>query len=535
VNVSINPTTAGTMYLTVTCKQKLPLEKTVTVVQGTPQPYLSIQSVYIDDGGNHQLEPGEAANVYVTLRNAGNAQATAVQGRLRTASSYITLNDSTSSYGTINAGDTSRGDQYRVTAAPGTPPGTVVDFTTHVTSDQGTWDPAFQITIGTPPQPGAVFMTHDTGYCKLSVTALGSIGFTEPPALDAGVGFCYPKAGASQLFYSSLLVGNATNYVVDHFFGNPPSGPPNTDWRLADSVRAVIPPGTGDEHYRAVYTDAAHATPKSIKVTQHSYQVAAAGYDDFAILVFDVLNEGASPATGLYAGVWSDFDIGSNPTANTAASDTVRRLIYMRQSSSANPTVGTKILAPTSFRNLTAVDHARYVYPDSCVTDNQKYRFLNGTIVQRNSSRPYDWSVVASVGPFDLSAGASQRFAVAFVGGTSEAVCQVNADSAQSWYDRNVGIVEEGTVGVRGVARLSCVPNPFTNSVRISYQVPTAGRVKVDVFDISGRSVATLVDGEQPAGRTSTNWNARNLASGVYLVKVTLPGGATTEKLMLLR
>lgn len=535
VNITINPLTTGTMYLTVTCKQKLPLEKTVAVVQGTPRPYISIQSVYIDDGGNHQLEPGEAADVYVTLRNIGNAQATSVQGYLRTASGYIALNDSTSNYGTINAGDTSRGDRYRVTAASGTPPGTVVSFTTHVTSEQGSWDPTFQITIGTPPQPGAVFKTHDTGYCKLSVTANGGIGFTEPPSLDLGVGFCYPKSAASQLFYSSLLIGNSTTWVADHFFGNPPSGPPNADFRLFDSVRAVIPPRAADQHFRSVFTDAAHSAPKQLKITQNSYQVSSTGYDDFVILTFDILNNGSSSVNGLYAGVWSDFDIGSNPASNTSTADTVRRLMYMRQSSSANPTVGVKILFPHSFRNLTSVDHARYVYPDSCVTDNQKFRFLNGTIVQRNSNRAYDWSVVNSVGPFDLAVGQTYHFAVAFVGGTSEAICQANADSAQSWYDRNVGVREEGTIGAHGFARLTCVPNPFSGSVRISYQVPAAGRVRVEVFDVSGRSVATLIDAEQQPGNSTAIWNAHGLAAGIYLVRATLPGGASTDKLMLLR
>ncbi|MEO0077969.1 MAG: C25 family cysteine peptidase [candidate division WOR-3 bacterium] len=535
-NVTINPVTTGQMHLTVTAKQMLPLEKTVTVIQGTPQPFVVYQSHYVDDGGNHQLDPGETADLFVTVKNMGSVAATNTQGKLRTASSYIAFSDSTSDYGTINSGDTSRGDRYRVTASGSTPPGTVITFTVHVTSSEGSWDPTFQLTVGAPSQPGSVVMDHDTGYCKLSVSALGSIGYDEPPALDLGAGFSYPKTSASQLFYSSLLIGNSTSYVADRFYSQPPSGGPNTDFRIVDSLRPVLPPSSGDEHFRARFNDGGHATPKGLRVTQHSHQCAAPGYDDFVVLAYDIANTSGSAVNGLYAGIFADFDIGSSPTTNTAASDTVRRLTYMRQSSSANPSVGVKILAPASFANLIAIDHARWVYPDSCMTDGQKFRILNGTIVQRNSNRNYDWSVGTSVGPFDLAPGASQRVAFAFVGGISEANLSANADSAQSWYDRNTGIFEEEqNPGLSETHTVICTPNPFWNKGRISYQARVPGRVLVQVFDVTGRNLATLADGPVAAGRHEANWSATGLAGGVYLVKVTQSDGTTTAKLLLAR
>jgi len=532
--ITINPITPGTMFLTVTAAQKRPLEKTVVVVTGTPQPYITFQRYYIDDGNNHQLEPGESSDLYVTLKNIGNAATTTLQGKLRTTSAYITMSDSSSSYGTLNPGDTSRGDRYRITASSSTPPGTTVNFTVHATSPEGSWDPSFTITVGTPPQPGAVCLDHDTGYCKLSVTALGSIGFTEPPSLDLGSGFCYPKSSASQLFYASFMLGNSPSYLVDRFYGNPPSGGPNTDFAIVDSLRPVIPPGTGDEHFRTTYSDAGHSAPKNIRVVQHSYQNAASGYDDFVVITYDIWNNGASTVTGVYAGIVADFDVGADPTQNTVTSDTVRRATYMRQASNANPCVGLKLLAPTSYANIGALDHARYVYPDSCVTDNQKYRILNGGILQRNSNRNYDWSCFVSCGPFDLAAGASYRAAFAVVGGTSAANFLANADSAQSWYDHNVAVAEEeGGPQARGSVRVTCIPNPFAHLVHISYQVPVAGPVRAQVFDITGRTVATLVNTGSGPGRAELTWDARNLASGVYLLKVTLPTGTVTEKLVL--
>ncbi|MCX6841413.1 MAG: C25 family cysteine peptidase [candidate division WOR-3 bacterium] len=536
VDITIAPSTPGWLYVTAYAQDKLAVTDSVRVYTGTPMPYIDLQGYYVDDGGNHQLDPGETVDLYVTLRNIGSEQATDVQGLLSEGSTYITVPDSNSAYGTMSAGDTSRGDRYQLTAAGNTPPGSQIQFTCHVTSDQGSWDPTFTLYVGVPPTPGAVVMTHDTGYCRLAVTALGSIGYDAPPSLDAGIGFCYPKAAATELYYSSLALGNGASYLVDRYYGNPATNY-NTDFHIEDSLWAIFPPGSGDEHFRCVINDGGHAAPKSITVAQNSFMTAASGYDDFAVLVYDIHNGGAGAADGLYAGVFADFDIGSDPATNQAAADTVRRTMSMRQASGDNPTVGVKILDPVSFANLSAVDHNLYVYPqDTAMTDDMKYRFLNGTIVQRNSNRDYDWSICASVGPFDLAAGETYKCAFAFVGGISAANFAENADSAQSWYDNLLGVSgREGVALARDAARVACVPNPFSRSVQIRYNVPVAGRVRAQVFDVSGRSVAILADGEMAAGKVETVWKPGNLANGVYLLKVVLPNGTASEKLMLLR
>jgi len=532
--VTINPVTPGTMYLTVTRKQFLPVERTVTVVPGAPQPYITIANYYIDDGNNHMLEPGETADLYVTLRNMGSAQATGVNGVLRTGSGYITRLDSTSAYGRINSGDTARGDRYRVSASSSTPRGTQVQFTVYVTSNEGSWDPTFTITVGEPVQPGAVYLDHDTGYCRLTVTALGSVGFTEPPG-DAGAGFCYPKSAGSSLYYASFLLGNSESYIVDRFYGRPASSY-NTDFRIVDSLRPVVPPQAGSEHFRAVMNDAGHSAPKGIRVVQNSYMNAGAGYDDFVVIVYDITNNGSSAVSGVYAGIFADFDVGADPTLNTVTSNETKRFSYMRQSSSANPCVGVKILAPQSFANLCAIDHARYVYPDSAMSEGMKLRFLNGTIIQRNSNRNYDWSVGLSVGPFSLNPGESYQTAFAFVGGSSAVDFEANADSAQNWFDNNVGIKEEtGGTQVREITGVHCSPNPFAGMVRISYHLLQAGRVQAEVFDVSGRSIGMILDRWAEPGRLEFFWDARRLANGVYLLRLTAPEGTEVQKLVVRR
>lgn len=535
--VLISPSTTGILYITVYAQDKYPVTDSAIVTAGAPRPYLVLQGTWIDDGGNNRLDPGETVNLYVTIRNAGNAAATGVTGRLRTASSYITLIDSSASYGNINVADTSRGDYYRLTASQSTPPGSRIQFTAALTATEGSWDVPVELTVGAPQVPGQVTLTHDTGYCKLSVTALGSIGYTEPPGdRDAGVGFSYPKTSASHLYYSSLLVGNSTSYVADHYFGQPPSSPPNTDFRIVDSLFPVLPPANGDQHFRCVFSDAGHPTPKGLRIVANSYQTNRSGYDDFVVLQYIISNQGTSAVNGLYAGVMADFDIGSNSATNSGSSNETKRYSCMRQQSSENPTVGVKILEPPSFANLSLIDHARYVYPDSCMSESQKYRWLTGALSQRNSNRNYDWSVVTSVGPFDLPVGGSYRVAFAFIGATSSAQFLAHADSAQSWYDNYTAVSENGSPDISTVRRaVSCSPNPFSQSTRIRLNIPSAGPVLVQVCDVSGRIVRTLENRSLAAGNHEMVWQPGDIPNGIYLLTVKHANGTLTEKLSFYR
>ena len=505
---------------------------------GNPQPNLRyVSNQVIDSSGNNngRFDPGESAKILCTVGNIGNATALGVTATLTSGHPQFTITDPNAVYGDIpqNEQRTNNSDPFMATAGSGIPGGTMVPCTLKLHSTNfGDWTYNFLLQVGEPPTPGMLLMDHDTGYCKLTVSCQGSIGYDLPPA-DAGSGFCYPKTSASALFYSAVAVGNSETYVADRHYSNPASGTPNTDLVPVDSLRPVTPPVAGDEHFRGSYSDAGHPSAKGLKITQNSYMNVATGYDDFAVLALDIANNGSSAVNGVYAAAFADFDIGSAPTNNVCSTDVSRRLTFMRQSTTANPTVGVKILAPRSYANLAAIDHARYVYPDSCMTDGQKWRFMNGTVQQQNSNRAYDWSMCTSVGPFDLAVGASYRFAFAFVGGTDGGQVRVNADSAQSWYDREVGISEERKPVMAGALRpLFLSPNPFSGGTFVNYYTRLAGTVELSAFDATGREVEHAAF-EAKAGAGRYLWQPKGLAPGVYFIKVKTPDRESTAKVLL--
>jgi hypothetical protein len=85
-------------------------------------------------------------------------------------------------------------------------------------------------------------------------------------------------------------------------------------------------------------------------------------------------------------------------------------------------------------------------------------------------------------------------------------------------------------------------PNPFNPATTISFVIGHSSFVTLKVYDILGREIITLVNGEKPSGRYEVTWNASNLPSGVYLYQLRAApiGGQTgnytaTKKLLLLK
>jgi len=83
-------------------------------------------------------------------------------------------------------------------------------------------------------------------------------------------------------------------------------------------------------------------------------------------------------------------------------------------------------------------------------------------------------------------------------------------------------------------------PNPFNPSTRISYELPAVSDVTVSVYDLSGRLIRTLADGEQPAGSHDVQWNGlddsgNQVGTGVYLCRLDAGDYSQTIKMVYLK
>jgi hypothetical protein len=78
-------------------------------------------------------------------------------------------------------------------------------------------------------------------------------------------------------------------------------------------------------------------------------------------------------------------------------------------------------------------------------------------------------------------------------------------------------------------------PNPFNPTTVISYQLPTTGKVSLKIYDLLGREVETLGNGQMEAGLHQVSFDASNLAIGIYFYRIEAGKFTATKKLVLLK
>jgi hypothetical protein len=78
-------------------------------------------------------------------------------------------------------------------------------------------------------------------------------------------------------------------------------------------------------------------------------------------------------------------------------------------------------------------------------------------------------------------------------------------------------------------------PNPFNPSTTITFSVGMYCYTSLQVYDVLGREVATIISEKLPAGNYSRKWNAANMPSGIYFYRLKAGDFIETRKLVLLK
>jgi hypothetical protein len=78
-------------------------------------------------------------------------------------------------------------------------------------------------------------------------------------------------------------------------------------------------------------------------------------------------------------------------------------------------------------------------------------------------------------------------------------------------------------------------PNPFNPTTKLSFVLSNSSLVTLRIYDVFGREVITLINKEMTRGSYSTEWNAGNIASGVYYYKLTAGKFVDVKKMVLIR
>jgi hypothetical protein len=128
--------------------------------------------------------------------------------------------------------------------------------------------------------------------------------------------------------------------------------------------------------------------------------------------------------------------------------------------------------------------------------------------------------------PVDSSSFPFTKSAVGLGGNVSEWVCYGEAFPGEMVSS----IMTPSSFSLNGAT-----PNPFNPTTTISFTLPEVSRVHLNVYDMSGRLVTTLVNGQREAGSHQVTFDGSNMASGIYLYTLTAGSHSATGKMVLLK
>jgi hypothetical protein len=111
-------------------------------------------------------------------------------------------------------------------------------------------------------------------------------------------------------------------------------------------------------------------------------------------------------------------------------------------------------------------------------------------------------------------------------------VADINGDALYLSYSKNGQRYQSGPHSFE-LAEL--YPNPFNPSTEVSFSLPMDGHVKLAAYDIKGQQVDMIFEGAQSLGEHSYTWNAANLPSGVYYIRLQSGTMVTSQKALLIK
>ncbi len=176
--------------------------------------------------------------------------------------------------------------------------------------------------------------------------------------------------------------------------------------------------------------------------------------------------------------------------------------------------------------------------------------FMNGVYIY-NSNSLFSHPQIFSHTPLKLIDGHTGQISAAFIqGGISVvSVDELNNDGEDEFLQGALGPVINIYRAIRYSVNVEydsdkipshfalhpAYPNPFNATTIIKYDLPKSADVKIEIFDILGRRVATLADGREEAGSHQVVWNGSSVSSGIYFYCLKATDFSEIKKMTLLK
>ena len=200
------------------------------------------------------------------------------------------------------------------------------------------------------------------------------------------------------------------------------------------------------------------------------------------------------------------------------------------QTGSALPTTyWTKIYYPNNTFNQT------FLKPVQIPAMGSRGATLQQSVAASAPAGSYKFQGTLGTNPDSVIAWANFTFTKSALDNLEGTGWEVNV--VDDWHDVPNPNAPIGATSVPQASKLSLSnsPEPFNPSTSINFSLPADGMTQLDVFNVSGAKVATLINGFRQAGNHQVTFDASHLTSGLYLYRLSFGGQTAVNKMMLVK
>ncbi len=494
----------------------------------------TVEAVFSDavTGNNDGIfQPGETISVMVKFKNWLNPTSNLSVTLVSKTSNATVGGNATVNFGAKATGEVfdNSSSQFQFTISPTVPENADLAFV--LSYSDGTYSDFEWInTTGNP-----TYATTMGNMVAVTVTSTGNLGYADYPNNTKGLGFKF-DGGNSMLFEGGLMLSTAANQIINSARGAS-QNVQDKDFQSEVPFSLKIPGVKADVEGYGVFNDnLAGGSKLGLQIKQRSYNYSATADENFAIIRYTIKNTSNSAVSGLYAGLYFDWDLidGSGDRTEWNAAGNYGKV--WNNNTSFTTRVGTALISGTnySFKPIANDGSAGGINVYDGFTDAEKWTTLSSGVVTGQIGAG-DISHVIGGGPYNIAAGDSIEVAFALAAANTDADLDQAISNARGKWTGITSLKDLGNELPGSFALEQNFPNPFNPETVVRYALPAPGNVVLTVYNSLGQKVMTLVNGAQEAGNHQVSFNAANLPSGLYFYKLESGTYSAVKKMMLLK
>jgi subtilisin family serine protease len=488
--------------------------------------YVSYENVNFTDNNDNSFVGNDTINIAGNFINYLTATSSSCTATITTTSTAVTLLGSTTfTVGALNTlGQTNNNAApFRARVNVNAPLNAAVQFRVRIIDGIYQADYYFNTTVNVD------YINVTVNDVKTTITSKGRIGYN----LDGqqqGLGFVYMDS--SMMYESSFMLGSSATMVSD-MFRESTTG--NNDNSTVTRVYKVTPNVFSDFDLDGTFRDNLAPSPVGITTHHKAYAWTSTGNRKFVIVEYVMRNTGSGTVSNLFGGVISDWDV-MNYVNNKANEDQTLKMGYVYNTANNGLYAGIKLLTSGPFVHY-AVDNITGggggIDPTAGTPEfstSEKYTTLStNRPTAGGTGTGNDVMDVVSTGPFTLNVGDSVKIAFALIAGDNLSDLQTGAGNAQIIYNGLTGV--DNLVGDNSFM-LNSYPNPASGTTMIQFNLSTSAMVDLKLFDVTGREVVTIDNGQLAAGMYQYVLDVNNMSNGIYFYSLNVNGKIVTKKLI---